>query len=303
MSVRFRIRTVAVAALGVATLGAASLADAGAVPGPYRNGLVAYTQCCGPAAIYVTRADGSGRRLVYRALHDDAPLTPAWSPDGRRIAFVPGAGRRGLWLMLPNGTGLRRVTAGRGDPLFPSWSPTGSALVFADLGRGSSSRHDLYRVHAAGSRLTRLTSASADENHPAWAPNGNEIVYERGRDLWRMSADGRGQRLLVRNAGAASWSPGGTRIAFIRAGDVWTARRDGSGLRPVADLPATQIAVAWSPDSRWFLTAPIDRGDLILIRADGSETKALTHEPDAFHGWPSWQRVHATDRDAKGGSR
>jgi Tol biopolymer transport system component len=230
-------RLLAVAGVALAAVAAAGLADGGTTLSAYRNGLIAYTQCCRPAAIYVIRADGSGRRLVYRAVHGDAPLTPAWSPDGRRIAFVSGAGRRGLWLMSPSGTGLRRVTAGRGDPLFPGWSPTGRALVFADLSGGRSSRHDLYHVQAAGSRLSRLTSASADENHPAWAPNGNEIVYERGRDLWRMSADGRGQRLLIRNAGAPSWSPGATRIAFIRAGNVWTARRDGSDARRVADLP------------------------------------------------------------------
>jgi Tol biopolymer transport system component len=294
MFARFKARTswaIAIAALALAALAAAALADSSTTADPYRNGLVAYTQCCGPAGIYVIHADGSGRRLLYRAVHDDAPLTPAWSPDGKRLALIPGAPRRGVWLVSASGTGLHRVTAGRGDPLFPSWSPTGSALVYADLDRTRSGRHDLYRVRTDGAALKRLTSSSADETHPAWASNGNEIVYERGRDLWRMSANGRNQRLLIRNASAPSWSPGATRIAFIRTGDVWTTRRDGSDAVRVADLLATQIAVAWSPDSRWFLTAPIDRGDLMLIRADGSETKALTRQRDAFHAWPSWQRV------------
>jgi Tol biopolymer transport system component len=294
---RFKAGTswaIPLAALALAALASAALADSVTTAGPYWNGLVAYTQCCGPAGIFVIRADGSGRHLVYRAVHDDAPLTPAWSPNGKRLAFIPGAPRGGVWLVSASGTGLHRVTGGRGDSLFPSWSPTGSTLVYADLDRTRSGRHDLYRVRNDGVAPTRLTSSSADETHPAWAPNGNEIVYERGPDLWRMSADGRNQRLLIRNAGAPSWSPGGTRIAFIRAGDVWTTRRDGSGAVRVADLAAAQIAVAWSPDSRWLLTAPIDRGDLMLIRANGSETKVLTRQPDAFHAWPSWQRIPTT---------
>jgi Tol biopolymer transport system component len=276
-----------------AALVAASLAGTAraTAAGPYGNGLVAYAQCCGPAGIYVIRPDGSGRRLLFRAVHDDAPLTPAWAPDGKRIAFVPGAPRRGVWLMSGSGTGLRRVTAGRGDTLFPSWSPQGSALVFADVDRRRSGRHDLFIVRADGTAMKRLTSSGADEAHPAWAPNGNEIVYERGRDLWRMRADGRNQRLLIRNAGAPSWSPGGSRIAFIRGGDVWNTRRDGSGAVRVADLPRAQADVAWSPDSRWLLTAPLDRGDLTLTRADGLETKPLTRQADAFHAWPSWQRI------------
>jgi TolB protein len=297
MFARFKARTgwtITVAALALAAFAAAVLADSATTVGAYRNGLVAYIQCCGPARIYVIHTDGTGNRPLYRAAHDDAALTPAWSPDGKRLAFIPGAPRRGVWLISASGSGLHRVTAGRGDSLFPSWSPTGSALVYADLGRTRSGRHDLYRVRIDGAGLTRLTSSSADENHPAWAPNGDEIVYERGRDLWRMSAGGRNQRLLVRNAGAPSWSPGATRIAFIRAGEVWTTRRDGSGVVRVAHLAAAQIAVSWSPDSRWLLTAPMDRGDLVLIRADGSETKALTREPNAFHAWPSWQRIPTT---------
>ena len=283
-------RSGAFAALASAAVIAATPADSATNAGPYRNGLIAFTQCCRPTGIYVIRVDGTGSRHLYRPVHDDAPLTPAWSPNGKRLAFVPGASF-GLWVMSASGTALRRITAGRGDALFPSWSPTGKSIVFADADAKRTGRHDLFTVRADGSALKRLTGSTADETHPVWAPNGNEIVYERGRDLWRMNADGRNQRLLVRNASSPSWSPGASRIAFIRAGDVWTVRRDGTGAVRVVDPPRDQIAVAWSPDSRWLLTAPLDRGDLTLVRADGSQLKAVTREPEAFHGWPSWQRL------------
>jgi Tol biopolymer transport system component len=284
-------RSGVVAALASAAVIAATPADSATNAGPYRNGLIAYTQCCRPTGIYVIRADGTGSRLVYRAVHDDAPLTPAWAPDGKRLAFVPGASRRGLWVMSASGTARRRITAGRGEALFPSWSPTGKSVVFADADAKRTGRHDLFTVRVDGSGLKRLTGSTADESHPAWAPNGNEIVYERGRDLWRINTDGRSQRLLVRNASSPSWSPGASRFAFIRAGDVWTARRDGIGAVRIVDLPREQIAVTWSPDSRWLVTAPLDRGDLTLVRADGSQLTAITREPEAFHGWPTWRRI------------
>jgi TolB protein len=282
---------VLVAVLALTATGGEARAERGS--GPYRNGLVAFVRCCGlPAAgIYVIRPNGSGERQIYRAAADDAPLDPAWSPDGRRIAFVPGAPRGGVWVMQASGAKRHRIVAGKGDSLFPSWSPNGRSIVFADLGPRSSGRHDLYLARASGGGLKRLTHAVADESRPAWAPNGGEIVYDRGRDLWRMRPDGSRQRLLARNASGASWSPGGSHIAFVRGGDPWVMARDGRRARRVTHLRAAQLSVAWSPDSRWLVTAPVDRGDLLLVRTNGTDAHPLTHQGGAFHAWPSWQRL------------
>ncbi len=292
MSVRPRslppVFLAAVVALGVGSSAAASGAG-----GPYRNGLVAFVRCCGPAGIYVVRPDGSGERRIYRALADDAPLTPSWSPDGHRLVYVPGASRPGVWVMRGDGTARHRVTIGKGDALFPSWSPGGRWIAYADLS-SARSLHDIYVVRASGSSPRRLTTAPADERHPAWSPNGRTIVYERGPDLWRMSATGRDQRMLARNAASPSWSPGGTHIAFVRGGDPWVMASDGGEQKRVAHLPKAQIAVAWSPDGRWLVTAPLSRGELTLVQADGSTTSALTDSPGYANSWPAWQRLPAS---------
>jgi len=282
-----RSRTLAVAAM------AAAIAAAGAsARGPYRNGLVAFDRCCGaPTGIYAVKPDGTGEKLLYAAKADDAPLTPAWSPDGKQIAFVPGAPAGGLWAMQANGTKRRRITAGKGDPLFPSWSTDGKSIVFADLGSPSSQKHDIYVVRANGTGLKRLTSAPADETNPVWAPDDSEIVFARGGNLWRMNTNGTGQRLLLRDAGSPSWSPGATRLAFVRGGDPWIANRNGGGAKLVLHTPANDISVAWSPDGLWLLTSGIDRGDLILVRANGSATQALTHAAGSFNSWPAWQAL------------
>jgi Tol biopolymer transport system component len=273
---------------------AAGLAAAGAsARGPYTNGLVAFDRCCGPSTtgIYVVESDGTGEKRIYAPKADDAPLTPAWSPDGRQIAFVPGAPVGGLWVMQANGAKPHRIAAGKGDPLFPSWSADGRWIVFADLGSPTSEKHDIYVVRANGTGLKRLTTAAADESNPAWAPDGSEIVYARGGDLWRMNTNGTGQRLLVRHAGSPSWSPGATHLAFVRGGDPWIAVRNGGGAKLVLHTPANDVSVTWSPDGVWLLTSGIDRGDLILVRADGSSSHPLTDAAGYFNSWPEWQRL------------
>ncbi len=278
--------------LATAALAAAVGAVAAHAAGPSRNGLVAFVRCCGSGTgIYTVRQDGTGRRLIYRALHDDAPLTPAWSANGKQIAYVPGAPLGGLWVMNTNGTGRHRIVRGNGDPLFPSWSTDGTRIVFADLANRGSSRHDIYVVRTNGTGLRRLTASPVDETNPVWAPDDSAIVYRRGFSLWQMRTDGSRQRLLLANGISPSWSPGATHIAFIRGGDPWIANRNGTGAKRVVHEPAQQISVTWSPDGRWLVTGPIDRGDLVLVQANGASTRPLTRQPVFFNADPSWQRI------------
>jgi len=259
---------------------------------PSHNGLVAFVRCCGGGTgIYAIRPDGGGQRLIYRALHDDAPLTPAWSPNGKQIAYAPGAPLGGLWVMNANGTNRRRIVRGNGDVLFPSWSPDGTKIVFADRTGRRSQLHDIYVVRTNGTGLRRLTASPVDETNPVWAPDDSAIVYRRGFSIWQMRTDGTRRRLLLANGISPSWSPGATHIAFIRGGDPWIANRNGSGAKRVVHEPAQQISVTWSPDGRWLVTGPIDRGDLVLVQANGASTKPLTAEPGYFHAAPSWQRL------------
>jgi Tol biopolymer transport system component len=280
------------AGLAVAT-GSSSAALVDEAGGPYRNGLIAFVRCCDRPAtgLYAVRPNGTGERKLFSPVADDAPLTPAWSPGGRLIAFAPGPPRGGIWSMRADGKGLRRVTRGNGDAVFPSWSPSGDRIVFSDRGSAPSGSHDLYVVRVDGRGLRRLTQTRADEVAAAWAPNRGEIVYWRGRDLWKMKADGSGQRLFMRNATAPSWSPGGSHVAFIRGGDPWVAARDGTFAKRVVDLREPQASLAWSPDGVGFVTAPAERGDLTRVRADGSALRALTDAPGFAHSWPSWQRL------------
>jgi Tol biopolymer transport system component len=266
--------------------------DANALAGPYRNGLIVYVQ--GPPGVIETvRANGTGRRSVIARAYSDAPLTPAWSPDGKQIAYSPGPPQGGIWVMQANGRKAHRVTLGQANPDQSAdeatWSPDGKSIAFADMIRGQR-QEDIFRVGANGKDLKRLTTSPAQENDPAWGPNG-EIVYQRGANLWGMDAQGSHQHLLIANAASASWSPGGTHLAFVRSRMIQIAARNGTGARIVVHLPDYPDTLAWSPDGRWLVTCSSGRGNLMLVRTDGSNLHALTHEPDLYNFSPSWQRL------------
>ena len=161
-----RVFVVAIVALVVVTAAGAA--------GP-KNGLVTFVRCCAPAGILVIGPEGRGERMIYRAAFDDAPLTPAWSPSGREIAFVPGAPRRGVWIMRGDGSRKHRLTAGKGDPLSPSWSPDGRRVVFADR------PGDLYVV--------RVNGAGLEAAEPS----------DRPGDASGLGAEGRLDRLRARS--------------------------------------------------------------------------------------------------------
>jgi Tol biopolymer transport system component len=259
--------------------------------GPYRNGLIAFARAGNGEALFVIRPDGTGERRIFRPQAGDTYLSPAWSPDGKWIAFIPGPPRKGVWMMRANGSSLHRITVGKGVPQNPSWSPNGKRIAFADRQSPRSDKHDIYVVNTDGSGLRRLTRSVVDETAPAWGPYGEIVFAGGGRSLWRMKPDGSGKHLVARDVGKVSWSPGGSRIAFIRAGDPWTMKRDGTDAKQVAEVKGDQGEVAWSPDSRWLVMDSAERDDLMLVRPDGSGIHALTDASGLYNMWPAWQRV------------
>lgn len=148
----------------------------------------------------VTLATNTWTPLTKRRRHQ-VDHDPAWSPDGRTIAFSRQvAGRTPtLLLMRPDGSAIRRLTHGRS----PSWSPDSQRLAYA-LG-GS-----VYEIGADGRGRVRIISGL---NAPLvrWSPDGAKLFYTSGRDAWVANADGthRTRVLHERYAIAAiAWRPG-----------------------------------------------------------------------------------------------
>ncbi|HEX6154036.1 MAG TPA: hypothetical protein VFZ19_10995, partial [Solirubrobacterales bacterium] len=185
--------------------------------------------------LYVLR-DKRPHRLTY----DPRDVEPAVARNGV-IAFV----RDGdLYLIRPDGTGLRQLTAGPEIDERPLFSPDGRSLAFTRRA-GPGAPRDIFLVRLDGAPPSALTSAPEDESSPAFSPDGGRIAFARGvplvvggvaGDLYSVRTDGNGLRQLTRTR-QREFGPryfvGG--IVFNRQGDgapgIFTMRPNGSGVR------------------------------------------------------------------------
>lgn len=171
--------------------------------------------------IYTMNADGSNSKRITNISTGDA-CGPAWSPDGKKIAFyafaVSNPSRNPeIWVMDPDGSNQKRLTD---HGLDPTWSPDGRRIAFASKRDGI---FQIYAMNADGSNVRRLTKHNAEDSNPAWAPDGAAIAFisatgDDRRGLFLMGADGSGQHGIAHSKHEdfcfPSWSPDGQTLVF-----------------------------------------------------------------------------------------
>jgi hypothetical protein len=137
-------------------------------------------------------------------------IEPAWSPDGRRLAYVAPVrgGATDLFVVDADGSHRGRLSrTGTVDELAPDWSPDGKRLVFERAG-------EIFVLSADGTSERRLVAGW----EPAWSPGGRRIAFVRDDRLHVVSVRGGSPRPLTAAPGVQSspaWAPNGRRIAFI----------------------------------------------------------------------------------------
>ena len=193
-------------------------------------------------------ADGSLANLTN---HPASDVSPAWSPDGGRIAFVSNRnGSPDVYVMNADGSNVARVTHAPGFTGSFVWSPDGARIVFGSTDGGAS---DLYAIAADGSNLTRLTQNSGFTGQLAWSRDGARIAFacepESGNgDICTINSDGTNFVRLTSDPAfdsSPSFSPVGDRIAFTTGGML--AITDGSG--GVSPVGVAGDRPVWSPDA------------------------------------------------------
>jgi TolB protein len=235
--------------------------------------------------IYVMDADGSHLcRLTFDAANNSSP---AWSPDGKQLAFFSSRDRiDGIYVMQADGSNVRRLLAASHHGEL-GWSADGKHLAFFALYDHS----ELSIMDVDGSNVRRVTDRAVDGG-VSWSPDGRSLAIVTWSGHFNQVAivesDGSNLRIVAdeRMAGFAdyrhpAWSPDGQRLALDNTEKVCLVNADGSNghCLDVNPTNGNNQYPAWSPDSRRiaFVSYGLSAQDgIYVMQADGSNVSRLT---------------------------
>jgi len=168
-------------------------------------------------------SDADGQNIRNAMASGDPIISPSWSPDGKKVAYVSFEDRKPVIYVHELATGRRIALSNqKGNNSAPGWSPDGKKLAISLSKDGNT---QIYSINSDGSDLQRLTRGRTIDTEPQYSPDGRYIYFTSDRggqpQIYRMSAEGEqaesAKRVSFKQAFVTSprISPDGKYLAYI----------------------------------------------------------------------------------------
>lgn len=244
----------------------------------------------------VADSDGFNPRTILKS--DEPILSPAWSRDGQKLAYVSfEEGRSMVFVQRLQDASRERVAAYQGVNGAPAWSPDGRTLAFTSSKDGNP---EIYLMDVESGSVTRLTQHHGIDTEAAWSPDGRHLVFTSDRSgrpqIYRMRRDGTGVERLTfegRYNARASYDPNGERLTLVtnqgggfRIGVFYL---ESQGLQIVTGETSLDESPTFAPNGAMILyaTQKGGRGVLAAVSSDGRVKQTLRFQQGDVRE-PAW---------------